>query len=237
MATTTLQGLTYPASTDSPNGPAQILALANDVEKKVVMVFASAAARTTAFTAASVTATEGMLCWLQDVNGFEWYDGSTWRRLAPSLFARKTADESLASNVTLQNDDHLTLAYEANAFYILEGVLYVVGPAAADIRTAFTFTAAAGTELSWGSAGPDTGMSTLVSGSGDWQGRPNETASPSNLINYGLYDFSPVTIILRGSLTVGATPGTLTLQWAQNTSNAGAVIVKKTSWLRLTREA
>lgn len=76
MATTPLQAIRYQASTDPPNGATLGQNLANDLEKKSVMVFASSAARTAAFTAASVTPTEGMLCWLQDVNRYENVDGA-----------------------------------------------------------------------------------------------------------------------------------------------------------------
>jgi hypothetical protein len=80
-STTTLQGLPYPLSSDSPAGNTQILVLANAVEQRVVMAFASSSARTTAFTNAGVTALEGMLCWLEDVNRYDYYTGSTWRPL------------------------------------------------------------------------------------------------------------------------------------------------------------
>ncbi|HVQ96141.1 MAG TPA: hypothetical protein VMU51_34290 [Mycobacteriales bacterium] len=81
MATTALQGLPYPVGSDTPAGNTQILTLANAIEKKAVMVFASAAARTSALSAASVAPTEGMLCWLEDVNRYEYYTGSAWVRL------------------------------------------------------------------------------------------------------------------------------------------------------------
>lgn len=74
MAVTTNQALPYPVDADAPNGPSAFLALANAVERIGVMVFASAATRTTKLTAP----TEGMLCWRQDGNLFERYDGSSW---------------------------------------------------------------------------------------------------------------------------------------------------------------
>lgn len=49
-----------------------------------VFVFASAAARTTAFTAASITLTEGWVSYLQDTNAVEVYDGTAWVGLAVS---------------------------------------------------------------------------------------------------------------------------------------------------------
>jgi hypothetical protein len=56
-------------------------ALAVGVERRVVQVYASSAARTSAFTAAGISPTEGMLCWLQDIDVFERHDGTSWLRL------------------------------------------------------------------------------------------------------------------------------------------------------------
>lgn len=54
----------------------------NDVDgylmQQTVMVFASSAARTTAFTAASLSPSEGMVSYLQDTNQLQVYDGSNW---------------------------------------------------------------------------------------------------------------------------------------------------------------
>jgi hypothetical protein len=90
LPTTALQALTYPATSAAPNVPADIQQLALDVEKKAVMVFASAAARTSAFTSASVTATEGMLSYLSDVNQVQFYDGSAWAPMPGQYIAATT---------------------------------------------------------------------------------------------------------------------------------------------------
>lgn len=74
MAITANQGLPIPVGADAPAGHTQITALAYAMERIGVMVFATAAARTTKL----IAPTEGMLCWLQDVNRFERYDGSAW---------------------------------------------------------------------------------------------------------------------------------------------------------------
>ena len=54
----------------------------NDVDgylmQQTVMVFASSAARTSAFTAASLSPSEGMVSYLSDVNQLQVYDGSSW---------------------------------------------------------------------------------------------------------------------------------------------------------------
>lgn len=57
----------------------------NDVDgylmQQTVMVFASSAARTTAFASASLSPSEGMVSYLQDVNTVEVYNGSSWIEL------------------------------------------------------------------------------------------------------------------------------------------------------------
>lgn len=85
MATTANQALRYPALGEAANGPVAVQNLALDVEKKLVMVFASAATRTTLLPAP----TEGMLSWLQDVNRLEVLDGTgTWITVAPVRHTR-----------------------------------------------------------------------------------------------------------------------------------------------------
>lgn len=78
MATEPLQAAPYAVGTDAPDGPTQLLALANWARLKVVQVYATSAARTAAFTAAGVSPTEGMLSWLQDINRYERHDGTRW---------------------------------------------------------------------------------------------------------------------------------------------------------------
>lgn len=108
MATTALQALPYPVGSDTPAGHTQILALATAVEKKAVMVFASSAARTSALSAASVTATEGMLCWLQDTNTYEYYTGSAWRPITE--LGAGTGAELGYAEITANTSEITTLA-------------------------------------------------------------------------------------------------------------------------------
>lgn len=117
-STTALQGLPYPVgSTDAPDGPAQIQALAIAVEKKLAMIFATASARTAAFTAASLSPTEGMRSWLQDKNRFEFFSaGSLWvpepygsiyrarQQTTGQAIANNTVT-ALTTNVEDQDDD------------------------------------------------------------------------------------------------------------------------------------
>lgn len=103
MSTTEpLQGLPMPQSSDAPNGPVQIGALAIATAPKLVMVFASASARTTAFAAAGVSPGDGMLSARQDggLNKFEYYSATAaaWRVFGS--YRDKTQLASAAGSIT-----------------------------------------------------------------------------------------------------------------------------------------
>lgn len=74
MATTPLQALPVPSLSDSPNGPAQFLALGTAVEKLVNMLFATVAARDAAVTAPVA----GMVAYLSTPKWVTIYTGSVW---------------------------------------------------------------------------------------------------------------------------------------------------------------
>ena len=88
MATTTpLQALPVPEGPDASDIPLHFLNLAKAVEKKVVQVYASAAARDTAL-AANGGAVEGMRAYLSDVNRTFVYDGAAWVLVEPLIVPR-----------------------------------------------------------------------------------------------------------------------------------------------------
>lgn len=74
MPLTPNQALPYFTEDDPMNGPDQQLALAQAIEPKLVMRFASAADRA----ARLPLPTEGMLCWLDDSNRIEEFTGAAW---------------------------------------------------------------------------------------------------------------------------------------------------------------
>lgn len=102
MATTLLQGLTYPAASDPPNGPAQIQALAVSAESKLVQVYASSGARTSAFTAASLSPAAGMVSYITGTKRFEMYDGTQWAPMPGQILSyhkRTTATVCLGTEL------------------------------------------------------------------------------------------------------------------------------------------
>lgn len=78
MAGTPLLGIPLPVSSGTDQVPTDMATALDVVEKAVVMTFATASARTSAFTAASITPVAGMLSWLTSPGRYEQYSGSAW---------------------------------------------------------------------------------------------------------------------------------------------------------------
>lgn len=134
-----------------------------------------------------------------------------------SITIRKSADESVVSSITLQNDDHLTFAIGASETWIVEFVLFTNAPAAPDIKVALTAPAGA----------------TCVVGAGDWAnisaGSGNAGCGTAIAVTSG----SPIEkmVVVAGTVVNSTTAGNITLQWAQNTSSATATTVRTGSYV------
>lgn len=77
---TPIQDLPYPDANSKINSTDEYIRnLAFALEGRLVMVFASATERTSDL----VTAAEGQLSWLQDVNTLSVYNGSAWKQIYP----------------------------------------------------------------------------------------------------------------------------------------------------------
>lgn len=150
------------------------------------------------------------------------------------LLALKTADESVTSNTTVQNDDELFLSVIANAKYSMALTLIYEAATASDIKWGFTFPSAA--TMTWGQLSLDV-AATAVSGDVRAPAFGSATSGTSTLTGGGAAAASQLLAVLRGTLIVGANAGTLQLQWAQATSGGTATIVKTNSTLELRRFA
>jgi len=136
------------------------------------------------------------------------------------LFALKLTDESLTSSTTLQNDDTLLFPVEASATYEFTATVVYVGNTTGDFKLAFTFPS--GATLYWVGKGTPIGLdNSFGAASGTSLAYSGETTNQS--------------IVVQAVLTTGSTAGTLQLQWAQNTSNATATVVKTGSFIRAQR--
>jgi hypothetical protein len=151
-------------------------------------------------------------------------------------YVRKSAAESLASNATLQNDDHLTFSLAASSVYVLDVVIHVSGPAAGDFKTqwAFTGAASAGNHANRFAVGPATTATDVTAAAAVRMSSHAWGASAT----YGT-DGTNTSIIREGGLldTTAGGSGTITLQWAQNTSNATSTVVSTSSYAILERLA
>jgi hypothetical protein len=234
--TTTDQGLVLPVSSDGDNVPLH-MGLYNGasgtgvgLESRLVKRYTSTADRTTRNTAPAV----GELSFRTDISGYEYWTGSAWVPWPERYSAVKSANTARTSTTTRTADPHLTLTVRANVSYTVSGMLILssAANAAGDFSMDFAFPANA--VVHWGGVGPN---NTIASGSfigGEFQAQSNQTVSPTGQTPYGATTV-PNTVLLSGYVAVGATAGSLTLQWAQNTSNANATTLLTGSWLRLDR--
>lgn len=135
------------------------------------------------------------------------------------ITATKTSDTNTPSDATVNNDSELVLVLPANRTYDIEVVLHAssAANAAGDLRVTYAWTNTA--TLTRGVAGL---VNSLASGfSGDFTAfaLAADTTSPAAELIFGV---STTRTMIREFLTVvtGGSSVTLTLQWAQETSNA-----------------
>jgi hypothetical protein len=173
---------------------------------------------------------------LHSKNGLPWWKGSDGvdydlaHGQYPVTFIRKTADETVTSSVTVQDDDQLTAAVAANSVYLVEAFILYDGDTTGDFR--LTFTGPAGASMDWTPNGLATSQATGT-GSMKLDRLPLGTEETLGASGAGV----KAVALPRGILTVGATPGNLTLRWAQATSSATATTVFANSWIRVTKVA
>lgn len=147
------------------------------------------------------------------------YSGTAWRA---ALFARKTALENITSNTTLQDDDHLFLAVEANAFYHITLVVFFACQTTVDIKTDFsmpagsTFDFVINTTTIGAAANIDDGCWVGAAGTpGNWGGLGAITG-PAHL---------------EGILATSTTAGNFKFRWAQTVNSASGVTVLANSFM------
>lgn len=138
--------------------------------------------------------------------------------LAWKIVKRKTADESVTSSVTLQDDDHLTFPIGANEewvadFYVGCGNLLT----STGIKSAVTVPAGATLDV--------TGWFATVTAGNDQTG--NSQTSGTGWITFTPGAGNTGGIHVHVWVLNGATAGNVTLQWAQGTSNGNPLTFRK----------
>jgi dihydrodipicolinate reductase len=146
--------------------------------------------------------------------------------------ARKTADTSRAATTTATADPHLQFEVEANGVYIWDGWIKYFADPAADLLVDFGVPSGALGE--WHMAAPGSG--TAASGTTGYSLRMESNDVSQSRNAYGTSD-ADMGAILHGTLRVGSTAGTFSLDWAQAASSAIAAVLYTDSWLRMQRIA
>ncbi|MGW3135888.1 hypothetical protein [Streptomyces sp. NPDC001139] len=159
---------------------------------------------------------------------------------------RKTSDTSRAATTTTTPDPHLQCDLVANATYIWDGWLKYDSPTAADIN--IDFSGPSGLLGEWTAIGVgsspvigSTATPTLQTDTQDARGymlrvETNDVTAARSYGGLGTGN-TPLTMQMKGTLRVGSTPGTWSLDWAQFTSNATATTLYTDSWIWLQRIA
>ncbi|MCC7438311.1 MAG: hypothetical protein IT211_07400 [Armatimonadetes bacterium] len=143
-------------------------------------------------------------------------------------FARKTANEGVTSSNTLQNDDHLSIALNANEVYELEGVLYVSTTAGGhNLQMALTVPTGTTMKVSYNARqenGATSREADILATSGT-AGTVVNLAAANRAIVY-----------VKGLVRTAGTSGNVTLQWADdNTGGTETVTIETDSYFKVTR--
>lgn len=167
---------------------------------------------------------------------------STLRDMLPKT-ARKAQDTSRPATTTATADPDLQFPVDANAVYVWDGFLKYDAATGGDFLVDFSVPTGALGE--WGAHGPgivvigaDDSPLALQTGTVQSTGymlRVEVNDVTQSRTYGGLGVGTGITVLIAGTLRMGATAGTFSLDWAQGTSNATATTVFTDSWLKMTR--
>lgn len=174
---------------------------------------------------AVTTLPNGQLVFESDTNRFSFNRNGTYWPLGP-LIAYKSADESLTSTTTLQNDDHLVLPVDINATYIYKIYWLFVANNAVDIK--FDITLPAGASFAPNNAHA---LETWPSGTNNFLAM---TPSSAQLVDGGN---NTTPDIIWGTFSTAGTAGNIQFRWAPQVSSGTATTTLKGSWMELIRVA
>ncbi|MBX7153318.1 MAG: hypothetical protein U0Y96_04805 [Candidatus Kapaibacterium sp.] len=151
----------------------------------------------------------------------------TWTPMGSTVLVRKSSDETLTNNNTLQDDDELYFSIAANEIWEVDYMIRVYG-GSGDIKFALALPTGA---TMWLTAQGDTDNST-----DDYI----EMTSPGTAYNFDsggnwVISNSGSLIHIHGMIVNSSTAGTVKFQWAQLNSNGAATTVKDFSYVRAAR--
>ena len=143
----------------------------------------------------------------------------------------KSTTESVTNSTTYQDDNELFLPAVANATYRFDLLLLHSSSNAG--RFKMQLTAPAGSTVAWGVIG----VASSVTSSNPVTDVSMPSRTLTDILGLGGGNLTGTTALVHGVLTTSSTAGNLMLQWAQNTSDAGATQVRAGSSLRMKRIA
>lgn len=169
-------------------------------------------------------------------------DAAALRAAAGQKIVRRSANTAARNSgntgSTLTDDDAtggtLAFAIAANEVWFFQAWLYLTA-ANATMDSKFGWSVPAGATMLWGL--PGAGNTAGSKGFGAWSSTDPgaiNTESGSQLVNSAALTYG---VSLAGKVVNGATPGTVTLQWAQNTANGSDLLLLADSILLLWRVA
>lgn len=167
----------------------------------------------------------------------DWATPNETQGVGTLLFARKTADETV-TGTTLQNDDHLIVALQANSAYEVSGALYCEQISGnADLNLAWTVPGGTGT-----GAGNSTMLISFYAferkngGNRDVGGDVRTVSGTGAPDAEGEVDLGNnlVTVHFTGIVITGTNSGNLTLQWAPTSGTTNQVRLLKNSFMSVT---
>lgn len=142
----------------------------------------------------------------------------------PPLIVRKTANESVTSNTTNQADDALLFALGASEVWVARFVIFYQGTTTGDIK--FTITGPSGVTIRYGSHQLGVASTTEIGSI-----RASSDVAAGSVVGGGAGATTPVTAFIEADIANGATPGNVTFEWAQATSDGTATTVLAGSYL------
>lgn len=149
-----------------------------------------------------------------------------------TLFVRKTANESVTSSTTMQDDDHLVVTLPAGRTFQVDFYPAVTGAAAGDVKFGWVMAGGVAQATTRLCIGPGVAVADVGAGTVTRTSRHNVTTA----VPYGV-DGTQTTAIHETFLvetTTSGASGTLQLQWAQNASSTTATTLSASSYFTVT---
>ena len=143
------------------------------------------------------------------------------------IYKYKTADESVTSSATIQDDDHLSFSVNANETWELSGEIQADNASNnVDIKVAFQLPTSASMRI----------YTTGIQDAGGNAIQGNGLLSTSNTTKTMQINGGVSTLItFRGIFITGSNAGAVKFRWAQGTSNASTTTVRSFSYMKLIR--